>query len=81
MLINGISNFGFYRFRGAFVSLGFCLSPSFDRSVEIKLPANSVIKRFWLYYKYEVHCDKICEISGSHGGEYEDDSRLGYCVV
>jgi hypothetical protein len=24
---------------------------------------------------------ELREISGSHGGEYEDDSLLGYCVV
>jgi hypothetical protein len=23
----------------------------------------------------------VCEISDSHGGEYEDDSLLGYCAV
>jgi hypothetical protein len=22
-----------------------------------------------------------CEISGSHGGEYEEDSLLGYCAM
>jgi hypothetical protein len=25
--------------------------------------------------------DNKCEISGSHGGEYEDDSPLGCCAV
>jgi hypothetical protein len=24
---------------------------------------------------------KVDEISGSHGGEYEDDRLLGYCAV
>jgi hypothetical protein len=37
-----------------------------------------------------IHCRKIkilvcilllCEISGPHGGEYEDDSLLGYSAV
>jgi hypothetical protein len=23
----------------------------------------------------------LCEVSGSHGGEYEDDSLVGYCAV
>jgi hypothetical protein len=22
-----------------------------------------------------------CDISGSHGGEYEDDRHLGYCTI
>jgi hypothetical protein len=28
-----------------------------------------------------MHFGKLSEISGSHGGKYEDDCLLGHCVV
>jgi hypothetical protein len=34
-----------------------------------------------LFQLHKVCSNEWCEISGSHGGEYEDESLLGYWVV
>jgi hypothetical protein len=42
-------------------------------------------KRWWILFQLSVQGSHIqleaCEISGSHGGEYEDDCLMGYLAV
>jgi hypothetical protein len=33
------------------------------------------------FVRYSLNMYLVCEISGSHGGEYEEESHLGYTVV
>jgi hypothetical protein len=36
----------------------------------------------FIYHEQDPEIKQVdCEISGSHGGEYEDDSLLGYYTV